>query len=537
MILFRAFGCMVACWGLSAYPYTVLKEIFTTEVAFHSDVLNSVCFEEDCLSALCVIKEKWGIHNIIDAGCGEIKYIGSLTKLFDYTGIDVVDLITDKNRKCNANEKATFLSLDIIDEKIPGDDLILCRDCLEYFSYSDIASALERFKESKNHYIFLSHCSGLQENTETHSGIRRGINFQIAPFYFPEPLYVSKEFPDETALALWKLEDLDFSRLLDFIFPPLTILSKPVGIPLRWEHAGVANSLRRGLSLVHRNFNINPDDVSEIKENVVVIADIEAGLQAYQWKEEGLIKTLMVGPNIVGTPEEKNYFVYWPLIDSFLSPSSWPIEAFERHLPALNGRFAVWFAGVDENYWKPSSSFQEKDSDFVLLYRKTDFDLCDQVKECLEARGFRVLSLTYGGYQQEEFKSCLEQSKFAVFVSRSESQGIALAESWSMDVPTLVWNPKEPVVYNGVTYENTSSAPYLNSMVGKDWKTMEDLETLLNSFDQYVEDFHPRRWALFHMIDKVSVEELLVQIRKCIDENSRLSYLERALQYRGMKCF
>ena len=52
----------------------------------------------------------------------------------------------------------------------------------------------------------------------------------------------------------------------------------------------------------------------------------------------------------------------------------------------------------------------------------------------------------------------------AVFMSRSESQGLALAEAWAMDVPTLVWQspPGEP----GSVFSLSDPAPYLTSDTG-----------------------------------------------------------------------
>lgn len=52
--------------------------------------------------------------------------------------------------------------------------------------------------------------------------------------------------------------------------------------------------------------------------------------------------------------------------------------------------------------------------------------------------------------------------RFAVFLSRKESQGISLAESCSMNIPTLVWNPKKTIIQNRLI-ENYTSAPYINN--------------------------------------------------------------------------
>lgn len=67
------------------------------------------------------------------------------------------------------------------------------------------------------------------------------------------------------------------------------------------------------------------------------------------------------------------------------------------------------------------------------------------------------------------------------FLSQSESQGIALAEAWAMDVPTFSWNPRE-FVYKMHTFKNVSSAPYTTSENGTLWKDIDELYCALNLF-------------------------------------------------------
>ena len=274
------------------------------------------------------------------------------------------------------------------------------------------------------------------------------------------------------------------------------------------------NSVRRGLPQAHRNFNINIDQLDLIKSNVVVVSDLEAGLQAYDLKSKTKIKTLMVGPNIVGNPYTHDAFISWPHIDAFLSPSLWPAQTMVRLLPTLEGRIRIWFAGIDENYWRPELAFAQKNNKAVLIYRKTHPELCDAVEKILREHGFTVSTVSYGSYNHDEFKNKLSRCCFAVFISSSESQGIALAEAWSMDVPTLVWNPGQSVQYEGIEWNNVTSCAYLNPWVGKDWKTVEDLESLLKNFEIDATPYHPRRWVLLHMTDKISAEVLIHFIRE-----------------------
>lgn len=500
-----------------------IEEIFTEE---HNNPLSlgDDTRAKDILPFfLQSIQKNYDIKKIVDAGCGKVTWLHSAFPYFDdldYLGFDIVEPVIKVNKDQFENEKINFVKLDMTQEFIPPGDLIVCRNCLEWFSYYDIYATLEKLKASNCTYLVASTIPALLENRETSTGMNREINLVSAPFYFPPPLeLVEEESDSKRYLGLWRLEDIDLSAFYQKIFPPLTILSKCVGHALKWEHAGVMNSLRRGLPRVHRDFNINTDDYNSVKANVVVVADLNAGLQAYQWKENKRIETLMVGPNIVGYPEEANSFISWPLVDAFLSPSEWPVQNFIRFIPSLQGRTRIWFAGVDETSWKPSLKFPQKDDKKVLVYRKSNPEVCNQVENILRAHGFSVFSVSYGSYSQEQYKILLAQCKFAVFISSSESQGIALAEAWSMDVPTLVWNPKGSIHYAGHEYQNITSSPYLNSMVGSEWRTWDEFNSLLVNFEINSSLYQPRRWVLLNMTDKISAQTLIGLVREMNTKN------------------
>ena len=53
-----------------------------------------------------------------------------------------------------------------------------------------------------------------------------------------------------------------------------------------------------------------------------------------------------------------------------------------------------------------------------------------------------------------------------VFLSTFETQGIALAEAWSMDVPAIVWDPQGQAEWRGRTFTSRSSAPFLTPATG-----------------------------------------------------------------------
>ena len=112
----------------------------------------------------------------------------------------------------------------------------------------------------------------------------------------------------------------------------------------------------------------------------------------------------------------------------------------------------------------------------------------------------------------------MANARFAIFISRNESQGVALAEAWSMNVPTLVYNPGD-FVYSGKLVTGISACPYLTDSVGRDWKTIEQLNTLLLEMNQDKFSFTPRKYVLERFTDEKAAKDLLESIKRVRKNN------------------
>ena len=276
----------------SLYSNETNREIFTEEFNRPFYIEDTPLSEKAIAECKCLLNE-YEIFSLLDVGCGKNPKIDLAST---YLGIDIVDSIVASNAEQYPNNR--FLSMDITEDNLPSGDLLFSRDIFNYFSVHDIWATIQKFKQSKSTYILLNTFPKLQENKESNTGIRRKINFEAFPFFFPKPLAsINDDSEDGKVLALWKLEDLDLSYFEKWLLPTVTLLTKKIGGTFIGEHAGVVNSAKRGLKQIHCNFNYNPEKVSDVKDNVIVITDLFAGIQAYEWKKENRIKTLLVGPN------------------------------------------------------------------------------------------------------------------------------------------------------------------------------------------------------------------------------------------------
>ncbi len=160
--------------------------------------------------------EELGVRTLLDAGCGDFNWLKEVRlDLESYIGVDVVEeIVSELSRRC-ANEHRRFLSLDIVSDKLPQVDLILCRDCLVHLSFSQIFAALRNFKRSNSKYLLATTFTRFVDNADIVMGEWRPINLQEPPFSLPPPLKLIDEKRGESGgdysdkhLGLWELKDI-----------------------------------------------------------------------------------------------------------------------------------------------------------------------------------------------------------------------------------------------------------------------------------------------------------------------------------------
>lgn len=273
-------------------------------------------------------------------------------------------------------------------------------------------------------------------------------------------------------------------------------------------HPAVTSSIIRGLTTFDIPFTINPKNAEAIKDVVFCLQDVKWLKRCIKYKNKGITKKLIVGPNMFGRSSADDHIILNSAIDLYLTPCEWNKIAHIQDEPEVSKIIEVWPAGINAHFWNPQSL--QKNTNLVLIYWKTEPQaFCDQVKSLLEKYGWQPIIIKYGSYHVDHYKNLLNQVKFAVFISVSESQGIALAESWAMNVPTLAWDPQRPIFYCGKCFDPVNSCPYLCDKTGRRWNKLDELESLLQNIDTYWSEFSPRQWVLDNMTDAISIALLL----------------------------
>jgi hypothetical protein len=277
-------------------------------------------------------------------------------------------------------------------------------------------------------------------------------------------------------------------------------LPRPVG-----GHYGVTRSLTAGLEQLGVRFAYAPRLESTTARAAIVLGGVDELKAAMAWRRGGGCGLLLAGPNVAELPHDQDGILLSPDIDRVVVASERVRQNYLSIAPELAGRVWVWPAGVDETYWHRQDASPRK---IVLIYNKRMPELAAQLFSALNARGFACEVIHYSGqrksrYRLHQFRSALARAGVCVMLTLDEPQGLAAAEAWSMDVPTLA--------YRAPGYEGVGTVPYLTAETGSYWSSIDDLIVQLRGAP--AAGFTPRRWVLANMTDAVCAAQLMALVR------------------------
>ena len=264
-------------------------------------------------------------------------------------------------------------------------------------------------------------------------------------------------------------------------------------------HLSVTPPLLKGLSDVAGGYHTDRKWVSEPLPLVWVPNGTWTVRQAAALRAQGKIEHLIIGPNTPTITEEMQFYGISGTVDSIVVPSEWVGLMLAREIKS-ESRIFVWPVGTDTQFWRPSRLSRPNKRHILLYIKDASCSLTSSIEPFLNKRGLEVLRVEYGKYSRTRYRQLLDNCAMMIYLGASESQGLALQEAWSMNVPTLVYQPNKVNIsfLNRSTRTlvpgDFSAAPYLSQSTGDFWTSIDQLDHLLKIWDR--KEVHARSWVL-----------------------------------------
>ena len=185
----------------------------------------------------------------------------------------------------------------------------------------------------------------------------------------------------------------------------------------------------------------------------------------------------------------------------YIQPCKWAADVWINN-PLCKGMDirSVPF-GVDTHIFNEIKPLNDRTEVFVYYKTRGMHDL-QFIKHKLSELGISYKLFSYDDrYDEAEYRQCLHNAKYGIWVGRHESQGFALEEALSCNVPLLVWDVLSMNQEIGPNYDDipATSIPYWDSRCGEIFYRQPHFDYAYRLFMSKLRRFKPREYVLANL--------------------------------------
>lgn len=216
-------------------------------------------------------------------------------------------------------------------------------------------------------------------------------------------------------------------------------------------------------------------------------------------------KKFIFGPQFSVFPEDSQMNIIENVYNNciYIQPSEWVVNLWssfnvEKWLPLKSFPFPV-----DTIKFCPLDN--ERNKVFIYFKRRKPDEL-NCVENLLKSNKIEYIIFDYvNKYDENDYLHYLQESKYGIILDAHESQGFAIEEALSCNVPLLVWNTKYMSQEYGSSYADypCTTIPYWDDRCGEFFYNENELEKTFNIFIDKLNTYNPRQYIL----DNLSVDK------------------------------
>ena len=217
------------------------------------------------------------------------------------------------------------------------------------------------------------------------------------------------------------------------------------------------------------------------------------------------------GPHFSVFPEKRHIDIITGNNVIYIQPSDWVRDFWQESPTCKNIKVASLPFGVDTDKFNEMLSFEKRTSVFLYYKSRSPADLTFMLN-FLEKFNINVRVFNCNArYKEEDYINYLHNSRFGIWLDAHESQGFALEEALSCNVPLFVWNITSLSQEYGSNYQDipATSIPYWDNRCGESFTTTSEIEDKFQKFMDNLTSYKPREYILENLSMNVCENKLI----------------------------
>ena len=198
----------------------------------------------------------------------------------------------------------------------------------------------------------------------------------------------------------------------------------------------------------------------------------------------------------------------------YIQPSEWVVKLWKDYTVCNNLKIKVLPFGVETEKFTEIKPINERNKVFIYYKSRAPQDL-EFIKYFLNNKNIEYTVFScYDKYNEDDYLNYLHDSIYGIWVDAHESQGFALEEALSCNVPLFVWNIKSMNQEYNSTYNDipATTIPYWDERCGEFFYNNNDIEEKFNLFLSRINTYKPREYVL----ENLSMEECEKKLIKLV---------------------
>ena len=225
-------------------------------------------------------------------------------------------------------------------------------------------------------------------------------------------------------------------------------------------------------------------------------------------------KKFIFGPHFSVFPDNKLSHINNNCNNScYIQPSNWVINLWKTFNVDNIIPLKVFYFPVNTEKFKPITN-NERKKVFIYFKRRKNEEL-NVITSFLNNKNIEYKIFDYiKQYDEEDYLKYLQNSKYGIILGAHESQGFAIEEAFSCNVPLLIWNVKSINQEEGVNYPDikATSIPYWDERCGEYFYDTNEFESKYEEFINKLDTYKPREYVL----ENLSVEKCAENFNKLL---------------------
>ena len=183
----------------------------------------------------------------------------------------------------------------------------------------------------------------------------------------------------------------------------------------------------------------------------------------------------------------------------YIQPSQPSVDTWQQEFKFTKLPMKAIPFGVDTNRFIGNDT----KNNIIVYYKSREPSEFKKLIEFLNKKKLKYRVFNYQQkYQEEDFLNYLKTCKYGIVLGRHESQGFAIQEMLSCNIPLLIWGSKlRKQEYPNIPFYNlvkseVSTVPYWSDDCGELFHEFSEIENKFETFIQKIDSYKPRNFIL-----------------------------------------